>query len=212
MERVRSDDSGGVTGTNTRRIRFAAPPTGELRWQMPHVPSINRTLANATKFGDVCPQIPNPGNPYMPAADESEDCLFVNVYAPPPPRGKKLPVMIWIHGGGYKHGNGRYDLSEFITKNGNSIIGVQIQYRVRHSTTNKLYACAANQVYKAGCFWFPLLVRGRRQGSRQRRTPRPDIGAVLGTKVHKLLRRRPGASNDSGTVGWRWFRHVSCLG
>jgi hypothetical protein len=116
--------------TNTNSIRFAAPPTGKLRWQMPQVPSVNRTLVNATKFGDVCPQIPAPGNPYMPAADESEDCLFVNVYAPPPPKGKKLPVMVWIHGGGYKHGNGRYDLSEFITKNGNSIIGVQIQYRV----------------------------------------------------------------------------------
>jgi len=123
--------------TDIYSIRFAAPPTGERRWQMPHIPSTNRTLVNATKFGDVCPQVPTSKTPFQPAADESEDCLFISVYAPPPPKGKKLPVMIWIHGGGYKHGNGRYDLTEFITKNGNSIVGVQIQYRVRPLAPNE---------------------------------------------------------------------------
>ena len=101
---------------------------------MPHVPSTNRTLVNATAFGNICLQIPRAGLPIQP--DENEDCLFLNVYAPPASK-KKLPVMVWIHGGAYKNGNGRYDLSEFIKQSGNSIIGVQIQYRV-------------SQVYKRG--------------------------------------------------------------
>jgi len=115
---------------NTYSIRFAEPPKGLLRWQIPRIPKTDRALVNASSFGPMCPQIPRPGFPYQPSADEDEDCLFLNVYAPPGHERKKLPVMVWIHGGGYKNGNGRYDLSEFLTKNGNSIIGVQIQYRV----------------------------------------------------------------------------------
>ena len=86
---------------------------------------------HATSFGSVCPQVPRPGVPYQPSADENEDCLFINVYAPPENRDKKLlPVLIWIHGGGYRNGDGRYDLSDIITLNNNTIVGVQIQYRV----------------------------------------------------------------------------------
>lgn len=59
----------------------------------------------------------------------SEDCLFLNVYAPNDITSP-LPVLAWIHGGGYSAGNGREDLSSIINGNNNSFVGVSIQYRL----------------------------------------------------------------------------------
>jgi len=57
-----------------------------------------------------------------------EDCLFLNVYVPA--NASNLPVLVWIHGGGYGLGNGQQDLSRIINANNNNFIGVAIQYRV----------------------------------------------------------------------------------
>ncbi|KAL0936896.1 carboxylesterase family protein [Colletotrichum truncatum] len=120
-----------TSGLNSwRGIRYAAPPVGALRWQPPQPPSpdlFNGTTA-ATEFGSICPQnFPVfPGlPPFIPA---SEDCLFLNVYAPP--NAKDLPVMVYIHGGGYGYGDGLQDMSALINDNGNSFIVVVIQYRL----------------------------------------------------------------------------------
>ena len=59
----------------------------------------------------------------------NEDCLFLSVYAPQ--NKTNLPVLVWIHGGGYGAGQGNEDLSSIINANENSFIGVAIQYRVR---------------------------------------------------------------------------------
>lgn len=82
--------------TTWKGIRFAAPPTGVLRWQAPQPPVYNRSqvvLANA--FGPQCPQS---GISILGAAgiQSNEDCLFLNVYAPT--NGANLPVLVWIHG------------------------------------------------------------------------------------------------------------------
>ena len=58
----------------------------------------------------------------------NEDCLFLSVYAPQ--NKTNLPVLVWIHGGGYGMGQGNQDLSSIINTNNNSFIGVAIQYRV----------------------------------------------------------------------------------
>ena len=58
-----------------------------------------------------------------------EDCLFLSVYASA--EAKNLPVIVWIHGGGYGQGRGEQDLSMIINTNNKAFVGVVIQYRVR---------------------------------------------------------------------------------
>jgi carboxylesterase type B len=65
-------------------------------------------------------------NPF--GGPSSEDCLFLNVYAPP--NAANLPVLVWIHGGGYGLGNGQQNLTDLILANNGSFLGVTIQYRL----------------------------------------------------------------------------------
>jgi len=58
----------------------------------------------------------------------SEDCLYLSVYAPP--NARSLPVVVWIHGGGYGLGNGNQNLLDLILANNKAFIGVTIQYRL----------------------------------------------------------------------------------
>ena len=85
---------------------YAARPVGDLRWRPPQPPASWKGERDATEFGARCAQ----GHVYddMTFLDsgESEDCLFLNVYAPAGAKAKsKLPVMFWIHGGGYLAGS-----------------------------------------------------------------------------------------------------------
>lgn len=111
------------------RIRFAAPPTGGLRWQAPRAPPVDRTVVQATSFGPTCPQA-FPSVPGVPFILGNEDCLFLNVYAPAEKRAALLPVLVWIHGGGYGLGDGTQDMSTIIDANDNGFVAVSIQYRV----------------------------------------------------------------------------------
>lgn len=104
---------------------------GHLRWQPPATPPTSRsTVVNATAFGPACPQAPNAPAVRTTLENSREDCLFLNVYAPPTESGKLLPVLVWIHGGGYGAGNGRQDMSTIINANDNKFVAVAIQYRV----------------------------------------------------------------------------------
>ncbi|KNG50858.1 carboxylesterase type b [Stemphylium lycopersici] len=127
--------SNGSTGINTwNGIRFAAPPTGELRWQRPQAPATNRTATlQAYEYGSQCKQIgrSEPGfleSSASSAGIGSEDCLFLNVQSPT--NASDLPVLVWIHGGGYGAGNGRQDFTDLLTTNGNNFVVVSLQYRL----------------------------------------------------------------------------------
>ncbi|KAI0907919.1 carboxylesterase [Ustulina deusta] len=112
-----------------RGIRYAAPPVGELRWQMPQAPARSREeVIPAVEYAPQCPQSPSSPSEPPVAPSGNEDCLFLNVVAPANQKG--LPVMVWIHGGGYGSGNNRVDFTQQIHTNRNSYIAVSIAYRL----------------------------------------------------------------------------------
>jgi carboxylesterase type B len=99
-----------------------------LRWQAPQVPAENRSeIIQANAFGPQCPQT-SFNTPLGGSSLSTEDCLFLNVYAPE--NATNLPVLLWIHGGGYGTGNGRQDMQDIINTNNNTFIAVVIQYRL----------------------------------------------------------------------------------
>ena len=99
-------DAGAVIGTTKGGVAaflgipYAAAPTGDLRFRppQPHPPWATPIQANA--YGSPCPQSAQLGS-----GSTNEDCLFVNVWSPLLPGGRK-PVMLFIHGGGFVGGNG----------------------------------------------------------------------------------------------------------
>ncbi|MDX2249243.1 MAG: carboxylesterase family protein [Bacteroidia bacterium] len=98
---VRGVKDGDVTAF--KGIPYAAPPVGEFRWRPPQPVTRWKEVRDATKDCANCPQRAWPGS----TAIISEDCLFLNLWAPATATKKsKLPVMVWIHGGGFTGGSG----------------------------------------------------------------------------------------------------------
>src|SRR4051812_14674499 len=86
-------------------LPYAAPPVGDLRWKAPQGPAQWKGERDGTKFGAHCAQGRVFEDMVFLDAGPSEDCLFLNVYAPADATDKsKLPVMFWIHGGGFAGG------------------------------------------------------------------------------------------------------------
>ncbi|HMI27469.1 MAG TPA: carboxylesterase family protein, partial [Streptosporangiaceae bacterium] len=81
-------------------IPYAAPPVGALRWQPPRPAAPWHGTRAATAYAPHCPQ---PSGSFG-RASTSEDCLYLNVFAPAGARGKHLPVMVWVHGGSLRTG------------------------------------------------------------------------------------------------------------
>jgi para-nitrobenzyl esterase len=115
-------------------IPYAAPPVGELRWKPPQPVQAWKGVRDCFEFGAACPQqIPLflASLPEMAiGAPLSEDCLFLNVWAPAQRRSAKLPVLYWIHGGGFVMGAGSQPLydGEELARLG--CVVVSINYRL----------------------------------------------------------------------------------
>ena len=127
---------GAVRGTATsdgqirifKSIPYAAPPVGALRWRPPQPAAAWDGVRDATTFGPRCLQ----GQIFSDIVftDLSEDCLTLNVWTPAKAASDRLPVMVWIHGGGFQAGAGaepRHD-GEPLTRKG--VVLVTINYRL----------------------------------------------------------------------------------
>jgi para-nitrobenzyl esterase len=108
-------------------IPFAAPPVGDLRWKAPAPVKAWSGVKKADAFANACMQAPNTqGN----TAPVSEDCLYLNIWTPAKSAKAKLPVIVWIHGGGYVGGSTSiplYDGTGFARK---GVVMVSLAYRL----------------------------------------------------------------------------------
>lgn len=102
-------------------IPYALPPVGKLRWRPPQsVPAWRDTL-QAYTYGNICPQ------DRASSKNSGEDCLSLNIWTLEPQEEAKLPVMIWIHGGGFQRGSSQKD-GEALARLG--VVVVSINYRL----------------------------------------------------------------------------------
>jgi len=138
--RVVRVDSGQLQGVvddgvvSYKGIPFAAPPVGDLRWRPPQPAAQWTGVRQATEFGADCMQArfgppPAAGAPPVPAP--SEDCLFVNVWRPARAApGAKLPVMVWIYGGGFMFGSSAMPSTSGTQLAKQGVVLVAANYRV----------------------------------------------------------------------------------
>jgi para-nitrobenzyl esterase len=114
-----------------RGIPYAAPPVGDLRWAPPQPPADWSGTRPATAPGARCPQLAAPpGTPHATAASETEDCLTLDVTVPVgTPAGARLPVLVWIHGGGFSAGAGS-DVDPRRLAEAGPLVAVTLNYRL----------------------------------------------------------------------------------
>jgi len=113
-----------------RGIPYAAPPVGKFRWRPPQPVVSWKGVRDAGKPCAECPQAGWPRGAGM-SKTASEDCLFLNIWKPANTTKKaKLPVMVWIHGGGFVAGSGAsgdFTGASFVKQD---VILVSINYRL----------------------------------------------------------------------------------
>ncbi len=124
----------GKPDSTNRRVRaylgipFARPPVGELRWRPPQPARPWDGVRECATFGPACWQ---PAFSLFPTRGPfSEDCLYLNVWAPLGPASAKRPVMVWIHGGGFVTGSGSKPHYHGARLAARGVVVVTINYRL----------------------------------------------------------------------------------
>ena len=129
-------DGGTVRGAIARGviafkgIPFAAPPVGTRRWAPPQPVTPWKGVRPALHFGPDCAQLPTPGDDAPLRTVAHEDCLYLNVWRPRARPSRRLPVMVWIYGGGFVDGGTSpaiYDGTEFAR---DGVVLISCNYRL----------------------------------------------------------------------------------
>lgn len=131
-------DSGVLVGESAggvnvfRGVPYAKPPIGELRWKPPQMPDHWPGERAAVAFEPPCAQATNLDGKTVNAGGvtgaTSEDCLYLNVYAPSD--AEKAPIMVWLHGGGFLVGAGHLGSFNGTSNAKQGVITVSINYRL----------------------------------------------------------------------------------
>jgi para-nitrobenzyl esterase len=111
-------------------IPYALAPVGALRWKPPQAAAKWSGVRKAANYGADCMQVPFPSDAAPLGMTPAEDCLYLNVWRPAHAKGKKLPVFVWIYGGGFVNGGSSpavYDGSPFAR---DGVIFVSFNYRL----------------------------------------------------------------------------------
>jgi para-nitrobenzyl esterase len=111
-------------------IPFAAPPVGDLRWRPPQPAAPWTGVRPAVQFGSRAMQLPVFGDMNFRSNAMSEDCLYLNVWAPIAPPAERLPVLVYFYGGGNIAGDGselRYDGTRLAQR---GLITLTVNYRL----------------------------------------------------------------------------------
>ena len=109
-----------------RGLPYAAPPVGALRWRAPQPPIPWRGVREAVHFGPMAPQ----RQAGELGLSQSEDCLHLNIWTPARSSADRLPVLVWIYGGGFREGTAadpRFDGERLAAK---GMVVVTINYRL----------------------------------------------------------------------------------
>ena len=124
-------ESGLIAGTVGevsvfKGIPYAMPPIAELRWKPPQPLRPWAGLREAKEFGSQCVY----RGPGAFAGPGGEDCLTLNVWTPAKRPGERLPVMVWIHGGGFQFGSGRWPAFDGTGLGRLGVVLVTLNYRL----------------------------------------------------------------------------------
>ena len=132
-------NSGLISGTISSNgaeaflgIPYAKAPVGDLRWRAPQPVEPWQGVRDASEYGNDCAQVPFPSDAAPLGTEPAEDCLFMNVWRPAGAASDAgLPVLVWIHGGGFIIGAASQELyhGHNLAKQGDVVV-VSINYRL----------------------------------------------------------------------------------
>ena len=111
-----------------RGIPYAAPPIGDLRWKPPQPALSWPEIRECTVYGNSSPQRTIPVD--LSDMPLNEDCLYLNVLTPAKKAAENLPVMVWLHGGGYEMGSGSNPLYNSFRLAQNGVVLVTVNMRL----------------------------------------------------------------------------------
>lgn len=134
QDKVIITTSGPVTGVSVDGVNgylgipYAAPPSGNLRWQPPIPPEPWKEPRRMDKFGPACPQLEVALTQKL--EEMSEDCLTLNIWTSTKSESESLPVVMFLHGGGFARGRGSEPMYNKPNLAQKGVVLATINYRV----------------------------------------------------------------------------------